>query len=223
MASYAQTNSEIGKVTWGIKAGINSFDLYGKEIDYIFADDKTTAEQGFNIGAFANTRLGKYFGLNHEIEFNQRNTGVQLTDAVNGDYASKLKRQYIDLVPVNLTFHFYGLQIYAGPYLSALLNANVNRKDDDGNYFKDKSIFGDSANDESESLYLQKFDFGINTGIEYQFGMGLSIGARYIHGFTDLFQYANSYGNEDTKNNNIKIYNKGLMVSLGYAFNKKMK
>lgn len=46
----------------------------------------------------------------------------------------------------------------------------------------------------------------------------LSIGAKYTHGLTGIFQYANSYTLEDTKNDNIKIYNRGFIVSAGYVF-----
>ncbi|MFN3918629.1 MAG: PorT family protein, partial [Flavobacteriales bacterium] len=90
-----------------------------------------------------------------------------------------------------------------------------------GNFYIDKSIFGDAGNDESEKKYLQKFDFGLNAGIEYQFPFGLLIGAKYTHGFTDLFQYANSYTLGDIKTDNIKIYNRSVMFSIGYVFSRK--
>ena len=210
--------SEIGNLQFGIKAGWNYSNLYGKEIDYMFADGKTEYQSGFHAGIFVDTRMSKHFGLKHELLFSQKRIGVSLTDANDEMYQSKLTTSYLDLMPVSLTFQAGGLQLYAGPYVSALLNANVQRRDENGNIYKDKNIYGTPDNDETETRYLQKFDFGANLGIEYCFSSGLSLGARYMHGFTDIFQYANSYTNGDTKTNNIKIYNRGWMLSIGYAF-----
>lgn len=210
--------SEIGNLQFGIKAGWNYSNLYGKEIDYVFADGKTEYQSGFHVGIFVDTRMSKYFGLKHELLFSQKRIGVSLTDANDEMYKSKLTTSYLDLMPASLTFQVGSFQLYAGPYISALLNANVQRIGENGNIYKDKSIFGTPDNDETETHYLQKFDFGANLGLEYRFDFGLSVGAKYTHGFTNIFQYANSYTNGDTKTDNIKIYNRGWMVSIGYAF-----
>ena len=210
-----------GKVAFGLKAGYTNSNLYGSEIDYIFADNKTDWLSGFHAGIVVNTQVNNYFWLKYELIFNQRGAGVIISDSFNGSYSSKMKTYYLDLYPVSPTFHFKGLQIYAGPYLSTLTAATIQRKDELGNFYRDKSIFGDAGNDESEKKYLQKFDFGFNAGIEYQFQFGLLIGAKYTHGFTDLFQYANSYTLEDTKTDNIKICNRSVMFSIGYVFSRK--
>ena len=203
---------------WGIKAGINSYNLYGKEIDFIFADAKATYKPSFHLGIFIDNRLGRKLGLKHELLFNQRKVGITLSDENTENYRSTMTRNYIDLMPVSLTFQQGNFQLFAGPYLSALLNANLKRKDQHGKWYKDSQIYGDGANDESENRYLQKFDFGLNLGLEYDFQNRLSLTVRYLHGFTDLFQYANSHTNESDKTNAIKIYNRGWMLSVGYRF-----
>ena len=38
-----------------------------------------------------------------------------------------------------------------------------------------------------------------------------------MQGFTDIFQYANSYTFNDPKKE-IKIYNKAILFSIGYSF-----
>lgn len=239
--SFAQTNSEIktskseitidtteeyrkklfnsGKVTFGLKAGYTHSNLYGSEIDYIFADNKADWLPGFHAGIFINSQLSKYFWLKHELIFSQRGAGITLSDSINGPFPSQLKTYYVDLYPINLCFHIKGLQIYSGPYISALTHASIQRKDINGNLFNDNSIFGDPGNREgdNENKYLQKFDFGVNAGIEYQFPFGVILGVKYNHGFTDIFQYANSYTNGDTKLDNIKIYNRSLLFSIGYT------
>lgn len=209
-----------GKVSFGLKAGYTHGNLFGSEMDYIFADSKTYWLSGFHAGILVNTQLSNYFWLKHELLFSQRGAGVTLFDSINGNYSSKLKTYYIDLYPINLTFHYQGFQIYGGPYISGLTHATIQRKDDNGNLYNDKSIFGDAGNSEAEdeNKYLQKFDFGLNVGVEYRFSFGLFVGARYNHGFTDIFQYANSYTNGDNKNDNIRIYNRSLLFSVGYNF-----
>jgi hypothetical protein len=223
--AYQEKQFKIGKVTFGFKAGYTHSNLYGNELDYIFASSKTNWLPSFHAGFIVNTQWGKYFWLKHELLVNQRGAKVSLSDSAHGDYHSNLKMLYLDLHPVSPAFHIKGFQIYAGPYVSALTHACIQRKDENGKLFNDKSIFGDAGNSEGEgeNKYLQKFDFGLNAGIEYQFPFGLLIGIKYNHGFTDIFQYANSYTNGDTKVDNIKIYNKALMVSLGYSFVKNKK
>lgn len=82
---------------------------------------------------------------------------------------------------------------------------------------------GEGGNDESKQKYLQKFDFGFNVGIEYQFSFGLLVGLKYTHGLTDIFQYANSYTFDDPKTGNIKIFNRSFLFSLGYKLTGKGK
>ncbi|KPH13809.1 porin family protein [Chryseobacterium sp. ERMR1:04] len=226
--SYAQveenSNNELSspdtyQLSWGIKAGINMYNLYGKERDYIFADQKTSYKLGFHIGGFVDTRINEKLGLRHELILSQRKAGVHVSDSINGIYKSTLTMYFIDVVPANLTYQVSkNIQIYAGPYVSALVAANIKLKDENGNIFRDKSIYGDPSNDEKESRYLQKFDFGVNIGAQYQIKHNLAMELKYTHGFLDLFQYANSYTNEDSKNDKIKIFNRGFMASVVYSF-----
>lgn len=217
---YSQFDKEIpkDKTTWGVQAGLNYDNLFGKEIDYIFATDQASYKLGFHAGLFVDSRLGKNFGLKQELILSQRRTSVFLSDEAEQVYSTNFNRTYLDLMPLNFNYEKSGFQIYVGPYVSALLAAHVNRKDEDGKFFKDKSIYGDPENEESESRYLQKFDFGLNIGLAYKLYNKYSIGLRYMHGFTDLFQYANSYTNEDTKTDNIKIYNRGFRLTCGFNF-----
>lgn len=198
------------KVSLGVQAGLNYSSLYGKEIDYIFANKQTEFATGFHFGLVVDNQVGERWMLRHALIFNHKAAGVQLSDSIQGPYRTKLKMSYLEFQPANVVFQLKNFQLYAGPYISALLNAHVQRKDEDGRFFKDTDIYGSPGNDESESRYLQKYDFGFNAGLEYQLRSGFTIGARYAHGLTDLFQYANSYSLEDSKNDKIKIYNKSL-------------
>lgn len=230
---YSQSKTEIdtsetfrnklfssNKVSLGLLIGYTNSNLYGSEIDYIFSDSKTSGFQSFHAGLLVNSQLGKYFWLKHLLLFNQRGAHVYLSDSINGKYNTNLKMQYLDLYPFFLTFHIKGWQIFTGPYVSTLINASIRRKDNNGNVFNDTSLFGDPGNNEAadKNKYLQKSDFGLSIGTEYQFSFGLFFGIKYNLGFMDLFQYANSYTFNDPKKDKIKIYNKFLMISLGYSF-----
>lgn len=204
-------------LTWGIRAGANLHQLYGKDIDYIFDDSNSRLQTGFNIGFFVNTQLGNHWSINHELQLSQRKMGISLNDEVNGSYESSLRLYYIDLLPANVTYQYKNLQVYAGPYISTLLSASLSRKDENGKKYNDKSIFGDAENNENNNKYLQKFDFGFNAGLDYQLSNQWGLGMCYTNGFTDLFQYASSKDKEDSKEK-IKVFNRGFNLSMRYNF-----
>ena len=208
-----------GRVSFGIKAGFTYANIGGSDVGNTFADSKTNYLPSFHAGIMANSMVGKYFWLKHELLVVQKGAGVTLKDSINGSYASKLKMLSIDLFPFSLALHVKGFQLYAGPYVSALIDAQIKRKDNNGQDYQDHSIFGDGSQFENKSKYLQKFDFGLNAGIEYQCSFGLSVGVKYTYGFVDIFQYANSYTLNDGKKE-IKIYNRVFLLSISYSFGK---
>ncbi|MCS6824532.1 MAG: PorT family protein [Cytophagaceae bacterium] len=220
---FRKYHSLAGMLSYGLKAGINQNNIYGSEIDYIFATPNTQSLLSIHAGLLINTQWNKYFWLKHELLFSTRGALVTLNDSIHGEYSSKFKTLYLDLFPVSPSLHFKGLQFYGGPYLSILANACIQRKNENGDYFNDRSIFGTPENreGEDENKYLQKFDYGLHAGVEYQFSFGLLIGVKYLHGLADIFQYANSFTNDDTKTNPIKIYNKSIMFSVGYTRTRK--
>lgn len=205
------------RVTFGIKAGFTTSNIYGNDIRYLSSDGKTTARSGFHIGITANSMISKYFWLKHELLFTQKGADLIQSDNINGSYTSALKMYSLDLFPVNLTFHYKGFQLYAGPSLSILLGATILRKDSTGNNYIDKSPFGNDTGTGKEAQYLQKFDFGLNAGIEYEFRCGLSIGAKYNRGYTSIIDYANANTFADPKQH-YSIYNQYINISIGYSF-----
>jgi len=202
-----------GNVSWGLKAGWNYANLYGSEIGDVFANGRTAFRSGFHAGITVDARLSGRFGLRHELLFSQKRTGIALADADgSADYRSALAMAYIDLMPVGLRFRAGRFQLCAGPYVGTLLGASIRRRDENGRFFRDKSIFGSPENDESESRYLQKFDFGAAFGLTYRFAPRLSVGIRYAHGLADIFQNANGAAKTDR----IGVYNRGWLFSFEY-------
>jgi|GEM_PF-1044335 len=232
-ALFAQQNNKIksdrdtnlyinARTSLGIIAGFTQAGLYGNQMDSLSSNGKSTALPGFHVGITANSMLSKYFWLKHAIILTQKGGGIALHDTFNGTYNTMLRTTYIDLFPINPTFHYKGFQIYAGPYIGVLLGANLRQKNQSGVFENNKSIYGSGYNNQSSSKYLQKFDYGFNVGLEYEFKCGFNIGIRYTRGYAELFDWAQSitlpsYDKGPTK---IHIYSQYLNVSVGYSFMK---
>lgn len=210
-------DAKLSKVAWGIKIGVNYSNFYGSGITDIFANDKTSYQPGGGAGIFVSSNMGKHFSLIHELWYTRKQIGVMFEDNEQVVYPSKLSMHYLELMPANFTYKTGCFMVYVGPYVSALSMANIQRRDDSGDVIRDKYIFGDPSNHESTNKYLQKIDFGLNGGIGFQIGGHWQIDLGYRHGLTDIFQYASSYDSNDSKHQ-IKIYQRSLMCSLGYAF-----
>ena len=205
-----------GRTTFGIKLGLTQSTLYGSEVNALSFTGKATAQNGFHVGITANSMIGKYFWLKHEILYTQKGAGVVLNDSINGNYNSNLRTSYIDLFPLNAAFHYKGIQLYAGAYISVLVDASIQRKDWNGVIHTDKSIFGDGNQFENKNKYLQKMDYGFNAGLEYEFKFGLNIGIKFVRGFAELIQYANSHTFSDPKLK-YDIHNTNINFSVGYS------
>lgn len=63
-------------------------------------------------------------------------------------------------------------RVLLGPEVGYLLSARIRGEDFDSNA--------------KEIHDLSNFDVGIATGLDYQFGNGLGIGIRYVHGFIKI-------------------------------------
>ncbi|MCS7004209.1 MAG: PorT family protein [Cytophagales bacterium] len=209
-----------GKTTFGMKAGYTLSTLYGKEIEYIFAENTAQPVGRWHAGICFTSRLTPRFWLMHELLFSQRGSRVSFLNKNAEKYSSFFRTSYLDFYPANLVFNFRGLQLYSGIYTSLLLHATAERQDDNNHLYKE-SFFGSGGENEQNQKYLQKFDFGANIGLKYEFPFRLSLEIRYAHGIVDIFQYANSYTFEDNKNSAIQIFHRFIMISAGYTFTKK--
>ena len=192
-----------------IKAGYQQTDLHGNALESLSTDGYTKALNSFMVGVSYHSEISKYFSLMHELNFNIHGSEVQLSDDVNGTYDSSLKMNSLQLQPLNLTLRISGFQIYVGPYTSALLDASITRKDENGDRYKDKSIFGKPDEETEENKYLQKIDFGATAGLLFELNKTISLGVRYTHGLAPIFD-------NTTEQKSIKIYNKSWGVVVGY-------
>jgi hypothetical protein len=196
-----------GMVSLGVKGGFNKPQLRGSDVSSSFTSPTSDMFTNFLVGLSATSQTGKYIWIKHDIFFAKRYITTQMTDVVNGNYASQFKRHYIDIYPISPTFHFKGFQLFAGPYLGILLDASVQRKNAQGQLY-DASIYG---NPTQNSGYAQKFDFGYVLGIEYEFNFGINVGFRYTRGFIPVIENAASQ-------TQLNIFNDFTSLTLGYTF-----
>jgi hypothetical protein len=207
-----------GLTTFGIKAGIILPSLYGSDIDSLSKNGYRASKLGITLSVFANSRISKHFWLKHELSYSGRFLSIQLADS-SSSYKTTYGRSYIDIFPISPTFHFKGFQVYAGPYMGILMQAWINRKDGNGNLYKDKSIFGSGTEFGKQH---QKFDAGIVAGLEYEFNFGLNVGFKYVRGFIPVIEYANANTFNDS-HSTVSIYNSYVSFTVGYSFIKNNK
>jgi hypothetical protein len=104
------------KLTFGLKAGMNSSNIYNVESDQFTADFKF----GFAGGAFVSIPIGKFIGIQPEVLFSQK--GFKASGSILGlSYNYSRTTNFIDiplLIQVKPTEY---LTIVAGPQYSYLM------------------------------------------------------------------------------------------------------
>jgi len=106
---YAQGD----KLQLGIKAGINSANIYDKQAEDFTADPKI----GFAGGVFLSIPIGTYLGIQPEVIYSEK--GFEANGAISGmEYKYKRTTGFID-VPIQLQFKpFNFLTLLGGPQYS---------------------------------------------------------------------------------------------------------
>lgn len=207
-----------GRTSFSVKAGWLQSTLKGDDLNYLAIEGKVDQRNSFFAGLSVDNRIGKYFGLKHELYY--QNYGADFKrELEEHTFNATLEMHSLRLNPISPTFQLGGLQIYAGPYINMLLYSSITSIDEEGNTYKDHGIFGSTEQDQEDSKYLQKMDYGVTAGIEYQFNFGLILGAQYTRGFASIFDNSNTFGvEENTGATDFKIYNQNIGIYVGYRF-----
>jgi hypothetical protein len=161
-----------GIVRVGIKGGLNASSLF-----YDSQGVNSKKERiGFHAGIFTQIPAGEFFAIQPELLYMTKGASANYTIlGFNGTNTFRLN--YAEL-PVLATFKLgQAVELQAGPYVSYLLNSNINSNGDFGT--------GTSAINRDN---FNKIDYGLAGGINLYFGKAF-IGARYEQG---LQQIANS-------------------------------
>ncbi|GAB2544575.1 porin family protein [Spirosoma aerophilum] len=161
-----------GRTRIGVKGGLNASSLYYDSQGVTNKNERI----GFHVGVFAQAPLGEFFAIQPELLYTTKGASADYnTFGFSGKNTFKLN--YAEL-PVLATFKLgQAVELQAGPYVSYLLNSNVNSNGD----------FGSGAAAISRDNF-NKVDYGVAGGLNIYFGKAF-VGARYAQG---LQQIANS-------------------------------
>ena len=185
-----------GRTRVGIKGGLNASSLF---YDSQGVSDKNE-RIGFHLGVFAQAPIGDFFAIQPELLYMTKGASATY-NALGFKGKNTFKLNYAEL-PVLATFKLsQAVELQAGPYVSYLLNSNVNSNGDFGT--------GSSAINRDN---FNKVDYGIAGGLNLYFGKAF-IGARYEQG---LKQIASS-GAAQTLLGNAK--NGVGLLSVGFSIN----
>lgn len=165
------------KSTAGIKGGYN---LSSVSFDGTSETDKL---HGFHIGFYGESYIGNHLSIQPEILYSQQ--GYKIIDN-SGTYTQKL-----DYLNVPLMLKLYPVKSFfleAGPQIGFSIS------------HKETFDAGFVLYDTSEEFEPKNFDWGVNVGAGFKSDAGVSLGARYHLGQSDI------YDNDKPKNRIIQIY-----------------
>jgi hypothetical protein len=197
-------------VSVGVRAGVTNSSVKGDAaenmqnlINYTGGAVSTQNKNGFYAGGFVSIPLSEQFSIEPGITYAQKGYtlrgqfGIEGTELVNAK--SELTLGYVEL-PVLAKANFSGLQIFAGPQVSYLTNADLNTKAGalGFNFINDKRDVKAQFND---------VDVSVTGGVGYQFTNGLRLEASYDHGLSRI-----------NSGQNMDAYNRTFKVGLGFQF-----
>jgi hypothetical protein len=173
---------------FGFKGGIGLSSLnFGNE-NQQYEDYRNAMKLGGMLGVTYEARIGNSFAIDVEALF--ANKGSQQKGSIGPiDYTLKNNIFTLD-VPVSAKFYLGdNFNIYAGPYFSYIVGGRlktiteVNGKKDES---ESSDYFSDEYKDIDGNSLLNRFDLGLNAGVEFVTDGGFGIGARFQQGFMDL-------------------------------------
>ena len=173
---------------YGVKAGLNMTSM-SNDMDF---DPGFGMGVGFRVGGFLNMRWG------YRTENSSKGTGLwgfqpelmYSNQAVKTDVGN-IRMNYIAVPLLLKVYPTTALSIEVGPELSYLISTSPSTIAVDGAEIK----VGD----------CKGMNVGLAAGLAYDFEKGLTVGARYTYGFTDMAK-------------NLKWKNSNIQITVGWMF-----
>jgi hypothetical protein len=169
--------------------------------DYVSAGNRT----GFYTGTSVNIPIGNSFSFEPGLYYSQK--GYQLKgslkvkgiDILGVNAKAQLQMDYADL-PLLFKAQMGGWQLFAGPQVSYLVNANLKAS---------AGALGFNVLNYKLPVTSQfnRWDAGLTGGIGYQFGNGMNLAASYDHGLSKI-----------DAGKNLHAYNRMVKIGLGFNF-----
>lgn len=212
--AFAQTTMSGNTARFGLKAGVNLSTYSGSgatDLDY-------KNNVGYNVTAFGDFGVGNNFFIQPGVSL--QNKGAKLENSVtsgNTTISGTFKQDVMVIeVPVNAVVRIPtgdagAIQVSAGPYVGF----NVSGKNKyTGSYSTGANVGTDYSRDikfgSATSDDLSSIDFGANFGLAYRTTSGISLGANYGLGISNLIP-------SDSRSNDSKLKNRVLGFTIGYS------
>ncbi len=200
------------KISYGFRAGVSSADMRGDAVQSLnslveLAPDyfSTGRRTGFYTGTFVSIPLHKYLTFEHGLNYTQK--GYQLkgslkvkgVDILGVNAKAQLQMNYIEM-PVLLKANIGGFNIFAGPQISYLLNADLRAS-------AGALGFNILSTKIPATSQFNKWDAGLTGGIGYNFKNGINLSASYDHGLSKV-----------DAGENFTAYNRAVRIGIGFSF-----
>ena len=201
VAVFGLSNVNAQEVSFGVKAGVNFANIGGDDI----GDNKSRT--GFHVGGVAEIAISENLSFQPELLYSSVGTKFKYVES-EGGFVGKYENQYmLDYITLPLMGKYYvmeGLSLEFGPQVGFLLSAK--------NKYEG-SVTGEGVNESSSGKTdikdsIKGIDFGLNIGAGYKLPSGLNFAARYNLGLSNV----------NDINNNTKIHNGVIQLSVGYMF-----
>jgi hypothetical protein len=198
--------------SFGIRAGVSSSGMRGDAVNNLnnmldFAKDMITTHNrtGFFAGGYASIPVSDVVSVEPALYYSQKgyelkgSLNVKGLDFLGANAKARLNTQYFDL-PVVLKANINGLQLFAGPQVSYLMQADLKTT---------AGIFGINLLNKKmdASDQFNKWDAAITGGVGYKFTNGVNITASYDYGLSRV-----------DANNSLNSYNHALKLGIGMNF-----
>jgi hypothetical protein len=200
------------KPTFGVRGGFTSSGMKGEAVNNLqnlleFTDGMITTNNryGFFAGGYANIPLSDVISVEPGLYYSQK--GYEMRGSLNlkgveflgANATASLNTQYID-IPVVLKGNFNGFQVFAGPQVSYLAQADLRTS---------AGVLGfNLLNNKLDATdQFNRWDVALTGGIGYQFKNGVNVMAAYDHGLSRV-----------DANKNVESYNRAFKVGIGFSF-----
>lgn len=181
-------------VRFGAKGGVNFTNMTSDGFE------DRNSRTGFHLGVLAEVPMGTMFSIQPEVLYSTQ--GADATFPLgNTQNRSEFRLDYIQ-VPVLAKIHLFqgrsleGLSIEVGPSFNFLVNDEMNQVTGSPSFTTDSPF--------------SSFEFAGAVGASFNLRGGFFLSARYMQGFTDVFDDDN--WDEDAVNNN------GFQLSVGFMY-----
>jgi hypothetical protein len=198
--------------SFGVRAGITSSGMRGDAVnslnnllDVTNGMITTQSRTGFFAGGYASIPVSNIVSIEPAVYYSQK--GYELNGALNlkgveflgVNAKARLNSQYID-IPVLLKANLGGFQVFAGPQVSYLANADLRTT---------AGVLGlNLLNSKLDATnQFNRWDAAVTGGIGYQFTNGMNVIASYDYGLSKV-----------DANKSLNSYNQSFKVGVGMSF-----